>query len=230
MTTSLTYSFNPAIGDLVINAFARCGIRGPELTAEHLADAATECNLLNVQFSNRTPNQWQGETVPISLSQSVATYLLPNRTIAIGVAYLTTNAGTSSAFDRPLGPISASDYSAIANKTTQGPPTSVWLQLLPVPQITLWPVPDGNGPYVLNVQSYRQQQDLSIAGGQNIDAPYRFLDAFTAGLSARLARIYAPALYPMRKADFEEAWQESSQRDQEDANLYISVGLSSYFI
>ena len=162
--------------------------------------------------------------------QGTSSYSLLANTVATGVIYLTTASGTSSAFDRPLTPISAADYAAIPNKITQAPPTTYWVNLgIPTPTITVWPVPDGNGPYVLNVQSFRQSQDVSLNGGQTIDAPFRFLDAFTAGLAARLARIYAPALYQLRKADWEEAWQEASQRDQEDAALYISVGLSGYF-
>lgn len=224
----MTYSYNLAIGDVILQAFSRCNIRGPELTAQHLQDAGTEANLLNVQFTNRLPNQYSLETPTITLTQGTATYVLPNRTVAIGLAYLTTSPNTSSSVDRPLNPISATDYASLPQKTTQGTPTAFWLQLLPVPQITLWPVPDAQ-PYVLNVQSFRQQNDLSITGGQNIDAPYRYLDAFVAGLAARLARNWAPALYPMRKADWEEAWTEVTTTDQEDVPLFMVPGLQSYF-
>ena len=229
MTSSGTYAFQPAVGDLILNAYARCNIRGPELTSQHLQDAAMEVNLLNVQFSNRNPNQYALETPTITLTQGVSTYSLPNRTLAIGIVYITQNFSTPSAFDRPLGPVSASDYGAIPNKTIQAAPTIFNFQLFPVPEIKFWPVPDGNGTYVANVQSFRQQQDLSITGGQTLDAPYRFLDAFTAGLAARLARIYAPALYQMRKQDWEEAWQEVITLDQPDDTYFITPGLSSYF-
>lgn len=230
MSSSSTYAYSPAIGDVILQAFSRCNIRGPELTAQHLQDAATECNLLNVQFTNRLPNQYALETPTVTLVQGTATYNLLNRTVAIGVAYLTTNYGTGSAFDKPLTPMSATDYGAIPNKTTQGPPTVFWCQLaLPVPQITVWPVPDGNGTYVLNVQSFRQQQDIAINTGQTLDMPFRFFDAFVAGLAARLARNWAPALYAMRKADWEEAWSEVTSRDQPDDTYYIVPGLSSYY-
>ena len=212
---------------MVLNAYARCGIRGPELAAQHLADAATECNLLAVQFSNRNPNAWMMETPTIPLVQGQAVYNLPNRTIAIGIAYLTVGTGAS-AFDTPMGPISATDWGAIANKNTQGQPTAIFLSLQnPIPTITVWPVPDDND-YVINVQSFRQMQDVGLKNGESLDAPYRFLDAFTAGLAARLARIYAPALYPIRKQDFEDAFQEAAMRDTQDVNLYITPALSAY--
>jgi hypothetical protein len=227
--SSGTYTYSPAIGDIVLQAFSRINLRGPELTAQHLQDAAVECNLLNVQFTNRLPTQYALETPTINLVQGTASYALPNRTVAIGVAYLTTAYGTPSAFDKPLTPMSASDYGAIPIKTTQGPPTVFWMQLLGTPQITVWPVPDANGPYVLNVQSFRQQQDISITGGQTLDMPFRFFDAFVAGLAARLARNWAPALYQMRKMDWDESWSECTQRDQPDDALTFSPGLSSYF-
>jgi hypothetical protein len=221
MTSSGTYTWQPPIGDLILSAFSRINLRGPELTTQHLADAATECNLLSVSFSNRNPNQYALETVTVPLVQGTATYALPNRTLAIGIAYLSTASG-----DRPLGPISATDYGAISNKTTQGPPTSIWFLLTPTPSITVWPTPDNS--YTLNIQSFRQQQDVGIANGETPDVPYRFLEAFTAGLAARFARIYAPALYPMRKQDYEEAFQEAAQADQASVNLYIVPGLSRY--
>jgi hypothetical protein len=230
MTTSSTYAWSPQVGDLVLQAFSRCGIRGPELTQQHLADAAIEVNLLNVQFTNRLPMQYALETPTISLVQGTRTYALPNRTAAIGVVYITFQYGTDYPVDRPLSPLSAADYASMPNKLVQGQPSAFWLQLLPIPQITIWPVPDGNGPYTLQVQSFRQQQDISLAGGQTIDAPYRFLDAFTAGLAARLARNWAPALYALRKADFEESWGECTQRDQEDVPLVIAPGLQSYYL
>jgi hypothetical protein len=101
--------------------------------------------------------------------------------------------------------------------------------LLPTPTLTFWPVPDGNGPYTANVQSFRQQQDVSLAGGQTLDAPYRFIDAFAAGMAYRLSRMYKPQLTLIRKQEWEEAWQEAAMRDQPDNNLYIIPGLSSYF-
>jgi len=203
-------------------------MRGPEVTADHLGNAAMEANLLQVQFSNRNPNRWALETPTISLVQGTPTYTLPSRTIAIAVVYLTTGTGAS-AFDRPMGNISATDYASIPTKGTQGPPTSVFFSLLPTPTLTFWPTPDAAGPYVANVQSFRQQQDVSLKNGQTLDAPYRFIDAFAAGMAYRLSRLYKPELTQMRKAEWEEAWQEAAMRDQEDVNLYIVPALSTYF-
>lgn len=193
-----------------------------------MADAAFECSLLGVQFTNRLPSQYALETPTVSLSQGTATYDLPARTSAIGIVYLTVGVGGSDPFDIPLMPMSAQDYGAIPNKTTQGQPTTYHVQLLPTPTIVFWPTPNSGGPYQANIQSFRQQMDISVSGGQTIDAPFRFLDAFVAGLAARLARNWAPQLYALRKADWEEAWAECTQFDQPPDNLYIICGLDSY--
>lgn len=228
MVTSNTYLYNPPAADLVLNGFSRIQIRPPEMTDQHLTDAGTEAQLLMVSVSNRNPNRYGMETPTVSLTQGVPTYNLPNRTILIGIVYMTVGTQPDS-FDRPLGPISASDYGAIPNKTQQGPPSTYFLSLLPVPTITLWPTPDDGGPYVLNVQSFRQQQDISLANGQNFDAPYRMLDAMAAGMAFRLARIYKPELEAKREADWERAWQEFTAQDQENVPLNVIPGLSSYF-
>lgn len=230
MPSSNTYLYQPTAADLVLNAFGRIQMRGPELTADHLNNAAMEANLLMVSFSNRNPNAWELTTPAVPLTQGVPTYNLPNQTIAIAVVYLTVNAGSPTSYDRPLGNLSATDYAAIPNKTIQGPPTSVFFSLLtPTPTVTFWPTPDGNGPYVANVMSYRQTQDVSLQNAQTIDAPYRFLDAYAAGLAYRLSRFYKPELTQMRKMEWEEAWQESAMRDSQDCAIYIVPGLDGYF-
>lgn len=46
MATSGVRNFNPNLGEIVIGAYARCGIRRTELTTQHMADAKFESNLL----------------------------------------------------------------------------------------------------------------------------------------------------------------------------------------
>lgn len=46
MATSNSRTFNPNLGEIVISAFSRCGVRRTELTAQHMSDAEFEANLL----------------------------------------------------------------------------------------------------------------------------------------------------------------------------------------
>lgn len=46
LSTSNVRTFNPNLGEIVIGAFSRCGIRRTEITTQHMADAEFEANLL----------------------------------------------------------------------------------------------------------------------------------------------------------------------------------------
>lgn len=234
MASSGTYSFAPSAGDLVLNAFGMIQIRRWELTTQHLEDAAMQANLLMVEFSNRNPNRWAMELQSVSLSQGTPTYNLADRTVGVAIAYIDTTSGSTTT-SRVIGPFSAADYAAVPVKLQEAPPTAFFFSLLtPTPTVSVWPVPDANGPYTLRLQTFRQMQDITLAGGVGVDAPYRFLDAFTTGLAWRLGRIYPekltnPNTLPSLKADYEAAFLLAAQQDQERTPMYIRPTFSGYF-
>lgn len=229
MTTSGTYAFAPTAGEAFLAAFSMCGIRRTEITLEHLTDATFQANMQMVDFSNKNPHQFTLETQSVPLTASTATYSLSARTIALGAAYIETTSGTVTTA-RVLAPMSAYEYGSIPNKDNEGFPSSYWLNLLtPTPQISLYLTPDDSLTYTLKLQTFRQLQDIDPASGETLDAPYRFLDAFTTGLAARLAVNYAPDRMANLKTLFEERFDLAAAQDQERVNTYITPGLSGYF-
>lgn len=62
-----------------------------------------------------------------------------------------------------------------------------------------------------------------------VDAPYRFLDAFTAELAYRLARLYRPEMEQARKMDAREAWDMAANQDVENVPLYVVPAIEGYF-
>lgn len=228
MTSSGTYVFAPSAGEAFLAALSMCGIRRTEVGMEHLVDATFQANMQMVDFSNKNPNQFALETQTVPLVASTATYSLSARTISIAVAYIETTSGTTTTA-RVLGAISASEYAAIPNKAQEGFPNSYWMNLQPTPTITLYTTPDSALTYTLKLQTFRQMQDIAPASGETLDAPYRFLDAFTTGLAARLAAIYAPDRAAGLKALFDERFTLAAAQDQERVPIYITPGLSGYF-
>src|SRR5271157_1218483 len=105
-----TYTWAPSASDVVGNAFRKIQIARAELTTEHLFDAAMESNFLAIDISNRNPNSWQGEVLSQALTQGVATYTLPGRTILIPIATLVTTDSSGNLTERVMGNISRSDY------------------------------------------------------------------------------------------------------------------------
>lgn len=227
MATSGTYSFNPSVADLVQNAFGRIGIRRTSILAEHMLDARVESNLLLAEFNNRGVNLWTVDLQSQVLTAGTATYNVPSTTITILDAYITTGSGQDT-IDRIITSISRSDYAAIPNKQQQGLPTVFWYDRLIQPTITLWETPD-NGPYTLNYYRFRQIQDSVLAGGVTPEVPLRWLDAFTAALSARLARIWAPTMLAEARGEAERTWQIAAAQDTENAGFYIMPGIDAYY-
>lgn len=229
MSTSGTTNFNPPLSDVIVNAFGRIQIKPTEILAQHLKNAYLEANFLQIEFSNRNgPNLWTVQLFPITLIQGTATYNLPSTMVQALDIYLTTTSGSES-FDRILSQLSRTDYASIPNKTQQAPPTSVWVDKLVVPTITFWPVPDGSATYTGNVYINTQIQDGVIQNGTQLQLVWRFIDAFVAGLAARLARIYAPSALQEAKVEAERCWQLAAQQDVENTPIYIFPGTNSYW-
>lgn len=236
MTTTGQYAFDPSAADVVLNAFAMAGQRPTMLTTEHFERAAYQSNLVGVDFTNRNPNRWQIEEVPFTLTAGVKTYSLPRETVAVSAVWVD-QVNSNPAFSpvsRVLGPLSAVDYASIAMKDQQGTPNCYWFSLLtPIPTITLWLVPNDNPAYTMRVQTFKQQQDTNLRNGLTLDTPYRFLDAFTFGLAARLALLYPDPTRPTLPLDLDAKYLEkfrlAAGLDQERVPLRMAPILTGYY-
>lgn len=229
MTTSGTYAFSPSVGETILAAFSMCGIRRVDITTEHLIDATFQANLLMAEFTNKNPNQWAYEVQSQVLVAGTSQYSLATRTVAIAVAYIETGSGVTTT-SRVLAPLSIQEYASIPNKLTQGFPNSYVFNLYtPTPTITLYLVPDSTYTYTLKVCSFRSMQDISQTSGETIDVPYRFLDAFTAGLAARLAVNFATDRVPGLQQLAENRFVLAAAQDQERVNIYLQPALNGYF-
>lgn len=230
MATTGTYAFNPSAADVVLNAYAMVGVKRAQITTEHLENAAFQANLVGVDFTNRNPNRWQMATVDFTLSAGVATYNFAPEVVAVSAVWLNQEMPDVTTITRMLGPLSAVEYASIANKQQQGTPNSYFFSLTtPIPTLTLWLVPNQNPEFDMQVQVFKQQQDTTLGGGYTLDTPYRFLDAYTFGLAARLAVIYQPASAKDLQAQYLAAFTLAAQLDQERVSLKLSPNLSSYY-
>ena len=139
MSSSQTYNFNPSFGDFVVNAYAKCGVRRTELTAQHLADARTEANFMMADWAGDGINLWQVERATIDLVKGQISYSIPKTTVFLLDVWI-----TYTGVDRILTPISRSDYAAIPNKRNQAQPTTYWYDRTEEPALYLWPLSPGD--------------------------------------------------------------------------------------
>ena len=213
-------------GEFILAAFERVYIRTGSIRQEHLLSAKRELNFMFSEWANRGVNLWEVARTQTALTQGIATYPInPNIIMMLDVSVVL-NIGTASESRRTITPIPRSQYMTLANQQVQGQPSVYWFDRLIAPSVTLWPVPDGAGPYTLDWMGYTQMQDANIASGETPDVPERWFDAIIAGLAHRLARIYRSDIEARRGRDADKAWMIAADQDIE--NVPLSIGRLGY--
>lgn len=232
--SSGTYDWAPSFADLMRTAYGRIQIRQPSFTADHMWQAVMAANLLMCDFGVvDVPNLWKVTLLSINLVQGQATYSVPKNVVAILDYYLQLPlvGDNTQTQDIVVSPISRTEYSTQPDKTLQARPTSVWWDRQINSTVTLWPTPDQNGPYVLRFYAMTQTQDVVLPQGATVDIPWRFNEAFTAGLAAKLAITYPPPppnSIETMQALAQKAWTSAANQDVEQSPIYIIPGLSRY--
>lgn len=232
MTTSGTYAFEMANAQLLSEAFDRIQIRGPALTRSHLISAHQSLNLEMTRWGNMGINLWKVSSGTINLVSGTATYALPQQMELLTDLTYRTVGGSSAQddTDRYMMTLTRQQYAMMPAKGTLGVPTQYWFQRLPVPQITLYPVPSTGAPdYILVWYGLLRMEDASPTGGQTPDIPYRAYDALCAALAHRLAiKFSEPGVVAARKADAAEAWTEFTANDQEVGSALMAPNVGMY--
>lgn len=224
MTTSGTYDFNPSLGEIVIYAYMNIGIRPTSLVQEHMESARMATNMLLARFANQGVNLWAVDLVEEPLIQGQAVYTVDPTTVMILDAYIRTDG-----VDRPIMPVSRTEYASYSVKSQQGFPTVFWFDRLTSPNLTLWQVPAATGQYTLRYYRVRRLQDADLANGQNVEIPYLWMEAFADGLTYRLARIWNPQIAVALKAQADESYSIAAAQNVENVSTYISPMIGGYY-
>lgn len=226
--TSNTFNYAPSVSQLILYAFGRCGIRGPQLQAEHMRDAATAINMLQADWANDQVNLWTVELITVPMVYGQAQYSVPSNVILILDAYLEMNPGTAAPIDLYMYPISRTEWAAFPNKTTPGRPTVYWFDRLISPNVTVWQPPE-NASWTFCYYACRQIQDAQTANAGQPEIPYAWLKAYTDGLSVELAVIYAPERVQMLQQAYSISYKRAKDMGSERVPMYIFPGLGNYF-
>lgn len=213
----------------MVYAFSLVGLRRTALTAEHMADGRMAFNLLLSSYGNDGPNLWAVDLVSQVLVPGQATYSVDPDTVMILDAYIRTNPGTESQFDRIIWPISRTDYASMPNKTLEAPPTVFWFDRLLAPTITLWQTPDDQQEYTLQFYRYTVIEDQSLGGGQKVDIPRWWMLPMAYGIAELLADSYAPERQQRLSMKAKELLREAREQDTENVSMSLAPALDSYW-
>lgn len=228
MATSGTYTYNPSLGEMTLYAYNLIGVRNTAVLQEHMEAARMAANMMLSRWSNQGVNLWAVDLQTVSLSAGTTTYSVPSDTVMMLDAYIRIDDGVNDPIDRLILPISRTEYASYPNKEQQGFTTTYWFDRLLSPTVTLWPVPDGSAQY-LRYYRVRRIQDSNLQGGEQVEIPYLWLEAFAYGLAQRLATIWSPDKVPILKPMADEAYMIAAEQNVETAQQYISPQLSGYW-
>lgn len=223
--TTGTFNWYPPLSDLIIAAYARCQIRRSALSPDHLHDAATACNLMQLEWANEQVNLWTVELATTTLIPGRDTYEVDPTTIMIMAAYISEGDPPK---DRIITSLDRDTYASFPDKTTPGTPSVYWFQKLMQPTITLWQPPNDIVPRTLHYYRARHLQDATMADGFEAEVPRHFLEAYVAGLAFKLAEIYVPARMDQLAMRAAGAFQRAKERDVENSPLRIVPALATY--
>lgn len=128
--------------------------------------------------------------------------------------------------DYLLSRLSRSEYTAFAQKNTLGRPSSFYVNRISSPTVTFWQTPTDEFTMIY-YNRIRQVQDVTAAN-QNVEVPYRFLEALISSLSYRMAVKYAPDKFAMLKQLADEAFLSAIKEDRERVDFRIYPNLTGY--
>ena len=219
MATSSSRDFDLDVGELIEEAYERCGLE--MRTGYDAKTARRSLNLMFADWANRGLNLWTVKQATVSVSSGTASYTLLDATVVDLLEVVLRN---SSGTDFTLTQMSRSEYLRIPNKTSTGQPSQYFFDRQVTPTITLWSTPDDS--YTLVFYYVRRIEDAD-ALVNTTDAPFRFLPCMAAGLAYYIAIKRAPDRIQILKAIYEEEFQRAAAEDASSTPLKLTPNISN---
>jgi len=217
MTTSGSRDFNLDVGEVIEEAYERCGLE--VRTGYDARTARRSLNLMFAEWSNRGLNLWTVNQATINLVQGTSLYSLASDVVdTLDVVLRRSNT------DYEVQRISRGDYVTLPNKTTQGRPSQYYLDRQITPQLNLWSVPENSTDQIIYYYVRRIEDADDLVN--TTDMPFRFYPCMVAGLAYYMAVKRAPDRVQMLKSIYEEEFQRAADEDQGRTPLKLQPSLS----
>ncbi len=212
MTTSGSRDFNLDVGEMIEEAYERCGLE--VRTGYDARTARRSLNLMFAEWANRGLNLWTVTQASTTLTQGTSTYTLASDVVDILEMVLRRD-GTDYEMDR----ISRTDYFNFPNKTDQGRPSQFFFNRQISPVITLWQSPENSTDQIVYyyVRRLEDADTMVNTGG----VPFRFYPCMVAGLAYYMAMKRAPDRLQILKAVYDEEFQRASDEDRDRVPLKL---------
>ena len=219
MATSNSRDFDLDVGEIIEEAYERCGLE--MRTGYDARTARRSLNLMFADWANRGLNMWTVTQATKAIASGTATYSFDSTYVDLLEVVLRNSSGT----DFTLSQMSRSEYLTIPNKTSSGQPSQYFFDRQTIPTITLWSTPDASYTLVYYFVSRIQDADSLV---NNADTPFRFLPCMVAGLAYYLSMKRAPERVQLLKAVYEEEFQRAAAEDANSTPLKLTPSMSYY--
>ncbi len=217
MATSGSRDFNLDVGEIIEEAYERCGLE--VRTGYDARTARRSLNLMFADWANRGLNLWTVKQGTITLTAGQAQETLTADVVDILEVTLRRN-GTDYEVER----ISRGEYATLPNKTTQGRPSQFYFDRQIDPVINLWSVPENSTDQL--IYYYVRRIEDADALVNTTDMPFRFYPCMVAGLAYYMAMKRAPERVQLLKSVYEEEFQRAADEDEGRTPLKLQPSLS----
>ena len=195
MTTSGTRAFNLDVGEIIEEAYERCGLE--VRTGYDAKTARRSLNLMFAEWANRGVNLWTVTQATQTLTQGTAQYTLGTDVVDV-LEMVLRRSNTDYEMDR----ISRGEYVTLPNKTTQGRPSQFYFDRSIAPVINLWATPDSSSDSIIYYYVRRIEDAGTLVN--TTDMPFRFYPCMVSGLAYYMAMKRAPERLQLLKAVYDE--------------------------
>jgi len=217
MTTSGSRDFNLDVGEIIEEAYERCGLE--VRTGYDARTARRSLNLMFADWANRGLNLWTVKQGTITLTAGQAQETLTDDVVDLLEVTLRRD-GTDYEVER----ISRGEYATLPNKTTQGRPSQFYFDRQIDPVINLWSVPENSTDQLIYYYVRRIEDADTLVN--TTDMPFRFYPCMVAGLAYYMAMKRAPERVQLLKSVYEEEFQRAADEDEGRTPLKLQPSLS----
>ncbi len=216
MATSGSRDFNLDVGEIIEEAFERCGSQ--VRTGYDAKTARRSLNLMFAEWANRGVNLWTVKQNTITLTEGQGQETLTADVVDILEVVLRRDNT-----DYEISRLSRGEYLDLPNKTTKGRPSQFFFDRQITPVINLWATPENSTDQI--VYYYVQRIEDADALVNTTDMPFRFYPCMVAGLAYYLAVKRAPDRVQLLKTIYEEEFQRASDEDSDRVALKLQPSM-----
>ena len=216
MATSNSRDFDLDVGELIEEAYERCGLE--RRSGYDAKTARRSLNLMFAEWANRGLNLWTVKQATQALTQGTSSYTLSNSVVDLLEVTLRRNST-----DFEITRISRGEYLTVPNKTTQGRPSQYYFDRQIAPIINLWATPENSTDQLIYYYVQRIEDADTLVN--TTDMPFRFYPCMVAGLAYYIGMKRSPERLQMLKSVYEEEFQRAADEDEGRTPLKLQPSL-----